>query len=125
MKRAILIIDDSSATRQQLSAMLSAAGFEVIEAADGQLGLAAADAAPQLSLVLCDVHMPNMNGLEFVEKFRPKERFPQVPVVMLTTDDTRDAIARAKRAGACAWIVKPFNPDLLTSAIRRIIGEDA
>jgi two-component system chemotaxis response regulator CheY len=125
MKRTILIIDDSSATRQQLSAMLSLAGFDVIEAADGQLGLAAVDAAPQLTMVLCDVHMPNMNGLEFVEKFRPKDRSPQVPVVMLTTDDTRDAIARAKRAGACAWIVKPFNSELLTSAIRRIVGEDA
>jgi two-component system, chemotaxis family, chemotaxis protein CheY len=125
MKRTILVIDDSSATRQQLSAMLSLAGFDVIEAADGQLGLAAVDAAPQLTMVLCDVHMPNMNGLEFVEKFRPKDRFPQVPVVMLTTDDTRDAIARAKRAGACAWIVKPFNSELLTSAIRRIVGEDA
>ena len=125
MKRAILIIDDSSAMRQQLSGILSEEGFQVIEAADGELGLAAADLATSLSLVLCDVHMPNMNGLEFVEKFRPKDRFPQVPVVMLTTDDTKDAIVRAKRAGACAWIVKPFNPALLTTAIRRIVGADA
>ena len=111
--------------RQQLSAMLSLEGFQVIEAADGELGLAAAAVASDLCLVLCDVHMPKMNGLEFVEKFRPKDRFPQVPVLMLTTDDTKDAMTRAKRAGACAWIVKPFNPALLTTAIRRIVGQAA
>lgn len=123
MKRNILIIDDSSTTRQQLATMLTSVGFDVIEAADGQLGLDAVKAAPQLSLVLCDVNMPNMDGLEFVERFRPKERVPQVPVVMLTTEDARDAVARAKRAGACAWIVKPFNPDLLLTAIRKIVGD--
>jgi two-component system, chemotaxis family, chemotaxis protein CheY len=123
MKPTILIIDDSVTVRQQLSAILSLTGYDVIEASDGQLGLAAAIAQPKLSLVLCDVNMPNMNGLEFLEKFRPKERTPPIPVVMLTTDGTPDAIARAKRAGACAWIVKPFQPERLIAAIRRILGE--
>ena len=123
MKRTVLIIDDSVTVRQQLSAILSVTGYGVLEASDGQLGLAAAAAAPELSLVLCDVNMPNMNGLEFLESFRPKERTPPIPVVMLTTDGTPDAISRAKRAGACAWIVKPFQPERLIAAIRRILGE--
>jgi two-component system, chemotaxis family, chemotaxis protein CheY len=123
MKRTVLVIDDSVTVRQQLSAILSLTGYDVIEASDGLLGLAAAIAQPELSLVLCDVNMPNMNGLEFLENFRPKERTPPIPVVMLTTDGTPDAIARAKRAGACAWIVKPFKPERMLTAIRRILGE--
>lgn len=125
MKQNVLVIDDSVTIRQQLTAILTLNGYGVIEASDGRLGLEAALAQADLALVLCDVNMPHMNGLEFLEQFRPKERTPPLPVVMLTTDGTPDAIARAKRAGAVAWIVKPFQPDRLIAAIRRILAPPA
>jgi len=76
-------------------------------------------------MILCDVNMPRMDGIEFLEKFKAENRAPSVPVVMLTTNGTPDLIARAKRAGARGWIVKPFKAELLMGAVRRIVGDAA
>ena len=121
MKATVLIIDDSLTVRQQVSAVLTAAGYEVVEACDGLAGLEAVRTHGEVSMILCDVNMPRMDGLEFLEKFKG-ENSRQTPVVMLTTNGTPDLIARAKRAGARGWIVKPFQPDLLVGAVRRIVG---
>jgi two-component system chemotaxis response regulator CheY len=123
MKPTILIIDDSLTVRQQVAAVLKADGYEVIEAGDGLAGLEAVRAHPGIALILCDVNMPRMDGLEFLEHFKEERRPPSVPVVMLTTNGTPDLIARAKRAGARGWIVKPFQADLLLGAVRRIAGD--
>jgi two-component system chemotaxis response regulator CheY len=74
-------------------------------------------------MVLCDLNMPNMNGIEFLEAVKGEAEKPPVPVVMLTTDGSPDIVTRARRAGAKAWIVKPFQTDLLLAAVRRIAGE--
>jgi len=121
MKATVLIIDDSLTVRQQVAAVLTAAGYEVIEACDGLAGLEVVRTHGEISLILCDVNMPHMDGLEFLERFKG-ENSRQTPVVMLTTNGTPDLIARAKRAGARGWIVKPFQPDLLVGAVRRIVG---
>lgn len=124
MKSSVLIIDDSLTVRQQVAAILTVIGYEVVEACDGLAGLEMARAHPEISMILCDVNMPRMNGLEFLEKF--KDENPRlVPVVMLTTNGTPDLIARAKRAGARGWIVKPFQAELLIGAVRRIVGDAA
>jgi two-component system chemotaxis response regulator CheY len=125
MKPSILIIDDSLTVRQQLAAILTGIGYEVIEACDGLAGLEAARAHTGISMILCDVNMPRMSGIEFLEQFKGDGSAPAVPVVMLTTDGTPDLIARAKRAGARGWIVKPFQAHLLVGAIRRIVGDAA
>jgi two-component system chemotaxis response regulator CheY len=125
MKPSILIIDDSLTVRQQVATILTGIGYEVIEACDGLAGLEAARAHSDISMILCDVNMPRMNGIEFLEQFKGDGGAPAVPVVMLTTDGTPDLIARAKRAGARGWIVKPFQAHLLVGAIRRIVGDAA
>jgi two-component system chemotaxis response regulator CheY len=125
MKASVLIIDDSLTVRQQVAAILTGIGYDVVEACDGLAGLEAVRAHTGISMILCDVNMPRMDGLEFVEHFKGEELAPSIPVVMLTTNGTPDLIARAKRAGARGWIVKPFQADLLIGAVRRIVGDAA
>jgi two-component system chemotaxis response regulator CheY len=122
-KKTILIVDDSLTVRQQVDMTLKSAGYQTIDACDGKEGLEAVRAHAEIAMVLCDLNMPNMNGIEFLETVKGEAAGPPVPVVMLTTDGAPDLIARAKRAGAKGWIVKPFQPELLLAAVRRIAGD--
>jgi two-component system chemotaxis response regulator CheY len=115
----ILIIDDSLMIRQQVSRVLASAGFEMLEARDGQDALDALDASPDTRLVFCDVNMPVMNGLEFLERLKAAGRPTAVPVVMLTTEGQPELIQRAKSLGARGWIVKPFKPEMLLATARK------
>jgi two-component system chemotaxis response regulator CheY len=120
MSKKILVVDDSATVRQQVSITLSSAGFTVIEAVDGVDGLSKIEANTDLALVICDVNMPRMNGLELVESVKGSGRAANVPIVMLTTEGDPSLVARAKQAGAKGWIVKPFKPELLVAAARKL-----
>lgn len=120
MNPKVLVIDDSMMVRQQVKRALSVAGFDIVEAQDGIDALEKANANPDVALVICDVNMPRMNGLDFLEAFRADARFQAVPVVMLTTEAQADLVARSKALGAKGWIIKPFKPDLLTAAAKRL-----
>ena len=122
-RKSVLIVDDSPTIRQQVSLLLRSAGYQSVEACDGREGVAALRAHPEIAMVLCDLNMPNMNGIEFLEAVKGTAAGPPVPVVMLTTDGSPEIINRARRAGAKAWIVKPFQADLLLAAVRRIAGD--
>jgi PAS domain S-box-containing protein len=114
----ILAIDDSPAIRLQVSSILMQAGFEILEAADGLDALALLDHVPDVAMIICDVNMPRMNGLEMVEAFQKTGR--SVPIVMLTTEGQPRLIERAKKAGALGWIVKPFKPEMLLAAVKKV-----
>jgi two-component system chemotaxis response regulator CheY len=118
---SILAVDDSASMRQMVTFTLKGAGFEVAEAKDGQEALALAQ-EKKYDLVLSDVNMPNMNGIELVKALRQLADYKFVPVLMLTTESTGDMKMQGKQAGATGWIVKPFNPDQLLSTIRRVLG---
>jgi two-component system chemotaxis response regulator CheY len=122
-KKTVLIVDDSLTIRQQISLTLKSAGYQIVEACDGREGVDALRAHAGIAMVLCDVNMPCMNGLEFLETIKGEAAGPPIPVIMLTTEGSPDLITRAKRAGAKGWIVKPFQTDLLLAAVRRIAGE--
>ena len=122
-KKTVLIVDDSLTVRQQVALTLQSAGYQIVEACDGREGVDAVQAHAGIAMILCDLNMPCMNGLEFLETIKGDAAGPPVPVVMLPTDGSPDLIARAKRAGAKGWIVKPFQPQLLLAAVRRIAGE--
>jgi two-component system, chemotaxis family, chemotaxis protein CheY len=121
--KTILVVDDSMTVRQQVSLTLASAGYQIVEACDGQEAVERVRANLGIAMVLCDLNMPRMNGLEFLETIKGDAAGPPVPVVMLTTHGSSELIARAKRAGAKGWIVKPFQPDLLLAAVRRIAGQ--
>jgi two-component system chemotaxis response regulator CheY len=122
-KKAVLIVDDSLTVRQQVSLTLKSAGYQIVEACDGREGVDALRAHAEIAMVLCDINMPRMNGLEFLEAIKGDAAGLPLPVIMLTTEGSPDLITRAKRAGAKGWIVKPFQTDLLLAAVRRIAGE--
>jgi two-component system, chemotaxis family, chemotaxis protein CheY len=120
MNKKVLIIDDSATVRQQVRAVLSGADFDVIEAVDGIEGAEAIETVSDLAAVICDVNMPRMDGLEMLETVRKRPRSAQIPIVMLTTEGQHELVQRAKAAGAKGWIVKPFKPELLLAAIRKL-----
>jgi two-component system chemotaxis response regulator CheY len=120
MTKRILIVDDSATVRQQVRAALEQVGFIVIEAVDGQ------DAVQKMSGdfngIVCDVNMPRMNGVEFVEVVKKQPEHASLPILMLTTEGSPELIRRAKAAGAKGWIVKPFKPDQLVAAMQKLTG---
>jgi two-component system chemotaxis response regulator CheY len=120
IKKKILVIDDSETVRAHVVQVLGQAGYEVLEAPDGILGAFAIRGRADLSLVICDVNMPRMDGLQMLEVL--KGQCPNLPVLMLTTESRLDKLERAKKAGAKAWIIKPFKPNLLVAAVTKLIG---
>lgn len=122
MGKKVMIVDDSKTIRQQVSFTLQKGGYDVIEAEDGKDGLAKLQATPDISMIISDVNMPNMNGLEMVEAIRMNGSHANLPVVMLTTEGATELIERAKKAGAKGWLVKPFKPEQLVAAVQKLAG---
>lgn len=118
---SILAVDDSASMRQMVSFTLKGAGYQVREAADGVEALEIAK-GETFDLVLTDVNMPNMNGIELVKNLRQEDAYKFIPMLMLTTESAGDIKMQGKAAGATGWIVKPFNPDQLLSTIKRVLG---
>jgi two-component system chemotaxis response regulator CheY len=121
MSKKVIVVDDSRTARQQVRSALQGAGYEIVEAVDGNDGIAKLSENADASLVLCDVNMPNMNGIEMLESV--KRTGAGFTFVMLTTEAEPEIVRRAKASGAKGWIVKPFNSDLLLSAVRKLVGE--
>lgn len=119
--KTILTVDDSASIRQMVSLTLSSAGYKVVEAGDGAEGYAKATAGT-VHAVITDLNMPNMNGLEFIRKFRAHPASKGVPILLLTTESSEELKRQAKEAGAIGWIVKPFKPDQLLAAIKKVAG---
>jgi two-component system chemotaxis response regulator CheY len=117
MSKVVLVVDDSVTIRQELALVLAPEGFHVVEAADGVDALARVRAGG-VALILCDVNMPRMNGLEFLDKLNGLGL--QVPVLMLTTEGEPESIERARKAGAKGWIIKPFKASLLIAAVKQL-----
>lgn len=117
----ILAVDDSASMRQMVSFTLKGAGHNVSEAVDGVEALDIAKKG-QFDLVLTDVNMPNMNGIELVQHLRKENQYKFTPMLMLTTESAGDMKMQGKQAGATGWIVKPFNPEQLLSTIKRVMG---
>ncbi len=123
MGQKILVVDDSETVRQQVEYALTQAEFEVIHAEDGVVGWEKLTGNDDIGLVICDVNMPRMNGLELVEKIKESGQYDNLPIVMLTTEGSPQLIQRAKKAGAKGWVVKPFKADLLVKATVKILAK--
>ena len=122
MGKKILIVDDSRTIRQQVSFTLSKGGYDVVEAEDGLQGIEKLKSEDGVAMVISDVNMPNMDGLEMVETISKDASISKVPIIMLTTEGSGELINRAKAAGAKGWLVKPFEPDQLIAAVSKLAG---
>jgi two-component system chemotaxis response regulator CheY len=119
--KKVLVVDDSPTIRQQIGRALIDAGFEVIEATDGVDGIDKITTDRAIGIVILDINMPRMGGLEMLEKVKQQDDNEHLPVIMLTSEGQKTLIERAKRAGAKGWIVKPFKAELLVGAVRKLI----
>ena len=122
MPESFLVIDDSKLLHQMYRLIFSQgdlAGSTVHYAANGREGYALLTAHPELTLVLLDLNMPEMNGLEFLERRRAENLHPHIPIVLVTTEDSADDEARGRAAGAWEYLRKPFTPPQLTELVER------
>ena len=117
----VLVVDDSATTRSQLRSALEAKGVRVIEAENGREGLWRAR-AERVDLVLCDIHMPVMDGLAMIQELRKQPEYVATPVFVLTSDGSVLRAAEGKKAGADAWIVKPINALSLWKAVEKALS---
>ena len=121
MSKTILTVDDSPSIRQMVTFTLKGAGYNVIEAGDGQEGLDKAKANP-VALVLTDQNMPRMDGLTLVKSLRGLPQYARTPILMLTTESSDQMKVQGKAAGATGWLVKPFDPARLLDVVRKVVG---
>ncbi|MEC9347700.1 MAG: response regulator [Pseudomonadota bacterium] len=118
MKR-ILTVDDSRTMRDMLLHTLTAAGYEVVQAIDGEDGVRVLD-EQGFDVIITDINMPKMDGYGFIEYCRRDDGYRSTPILVLTTETSREKRERAREAGATGWIVKPFDPQRLTEIIERV-----
>ena len=118
---SILAVDDSASMRQMVAFTLKGAGYNVIEAVDGKDALEKAKSGGA-DVVLTDVNMPNMDGIELVRQLRQLPKYKFTPMLLLTTESGADKKAQGKAAGATGWLVKPFNPEQLLATITKVLG---
>jgi len=116
----ILIVEDSASMRQLASFTLKSAGYLVSEASDGVEGVQKA-LSEQFDAVLTDMNMPNKNGIELTAELRKQPNYKSVPIIMLTTESSVDEKQKGKAVGVTGWIVKPFQPNKLLEAFKRIL----
>ena len=121
MAKTILAVDDSQSIRQMVSFTLKGAGYEVVEAVDGQDGLDKAK-GKTVNLVLTDQNMPRMDGLTLIKSLRSLPAYKSAPILMLTTESSDAMKAQGRAAGATGWLVKPFDPAKLLEVVKKVIG---
>jgi two-component system, chemotaxis family, chemotaxis protein CheY len=120
MEKTVMIVDDSATMRQLVSMTLKNAGYKVLDATDGADALKKLNGI-KINLLISDVNMPVMDGIALIKKVKEHPAYRFMPIIMLTTEAGDSKKAEGKAAGAKAWIVKPFQPDVLLSAVKTLI----
>ncbi len=118
-EKTVLTVDDSRTMRDMLRLALDGSGYRVVQAVDGLDGLEVLE-AQGADVIITDINMPRLDGFGFIERVRSDERYRGTPILVLTTESGQELKERARNAGATGWIVKPFDPEKLRSALRRV-----
>jgi len=120
MAKTILVVDDSESIREVVGFTLEQEGFQVIRGINGKDALTRFNET-LIDMVITDLYMPEMDGLEFIREIRRSEQNKHIPILFLTTETQLQKKEEAKQAGATGWIVKPFIPEKLIVAVRRVL----
>jgi two-component system chemotaxis response regulator CheY len=120
MAKTVMIVDDSASLRQVAGIALKGAGYEVLEGCDGLDALSKLS-GQKVHLIISDVNMPNMDGIRFVSEVKQRPAYKFTPVIMLTTESQESKKREGQAAGAKAWIVKPFRPEVLLNAVQKLV----
>lgn len=121
MDKTIMTVDDSASVRQMVSFTLRELGYQVVEAVDGEDALSKLNGTT-VHMLLTDLNMPNMDGIELIRNVRANSSYKFIPIVMLTTESQEEKKQDGKAAGATGWIVKPFKPEQLLAVIKKVLG---
>ncbi|CAN2041042.1 Chemotaxis protein CheY homolog [Candidatus Magnetomoraceae bacterium gMMP-15] len=122
MGKLIMTVDDSASVRQMVSFTLQGEGYDVIEAEDGKDALTKSEET-KVNMVVTDLNMPNMDGIELIRNLRANPDYKFIPIVMLTTESQGSKKKEGRDAGATGWIVKPFKPEQLLAVVKKVLGE--
>lgn len=122
MAKTVMIVDDSRTLRHMVNIILKDAGYETVDAVDGL------DALEKLSehkvnLLICDINMPNMDGLTLLRELKKREEYSYIPVLMLTTESQAGKRDEAREAGATAWVIKPFTAEQMIKAVEKLAAK--
>jgi len=120
MAKSILIVDDSESIREVVSFTLENEGYDVLIGEDGKDALKFFDGR-QIDLLITDLHMPIMDGIELIREVRKLEDYKRMPILFLTTESQVAKKMEAKEAGATGWIIKPFVPAKLIAALKKVL----
>lgn len=120
MAKTVMIVDDSMSVRNVVGIALRGAGYDVLAAEDGQQALSKLT-GQKVHLIISDVNMPNMNGIDFLKNLKQIPAYKFTPVIMLTTESGEEKKLQGQAAGAKAWMVKPFQPPQLLNAVSKLV----
>lgn len=119
MAKTVMIVDDSASMREVVGIALRGAGYTVLEGKDGKDALSKLT-GQKVHLIISDVNMPNMDGIEFLKAVKTLSNYKFTPIIMLTTESAEAKKREGQAAGARAWVVKPFKPDQLLGAVQKL-----
>jgi two-component system, chemotaxis family, chemotaxis protein CheY len=121
MSKVIMTVDDSISIRQMVGFTLKRDGYDVVEAVDGVDALRKLNIGSAVNMMITDLNMPNMDGIELIKNVRANPRYKFMPIIMLTTESQEERKQEGKTAGATGWIVKPFKPEQLIGVIKKVL----
>jgi two-component system chemotaxis response regulator CheY len=125
MGTPVLVVDDSMMVRQKVSSALGGTAFEVVEAEDGVQAIARLAQRKDIGLVICDVNMPRVNGIQLAQHMARTESLAHIPVLMLSSSGGSYDLARAKGIGVKAWVLKPFDAESLLATVEKLTAHAA
>ncbi len=122
----ILIVDDSSSIRRLLKKVLEFSGIELGEVLEASNGLEALDVLKRewVDFILCDIHMPKMDGIQFLRELKRDEVLSRIPIIMVSTEGREEIVQEVKALGIRAYVKKPFSPEEIREVIENLIGEE-
>jgi len=122
MGKKVLIVDDSTTARASVEYTLKKGGYDVVSGDDGTTGLETLNRTTGVNMIITDLNMPKMDGIEFIKHVRMIDEHKYTPILMLTTESQEEKKIEGKSAGASGWLVKPFNPTQLLDVVKRFLG---